>query len=287
MKFSLSVLVAAVFLFCVAASASVVDVTTLEETSGGPGHPRRTLFSKKNPTAAAAVAAVPPPPQMLFVQASTDCALTPSATSGEYRFRATVGTATTYFSERPVRMASTIATQTFAEQFKDNFFVTSNPNGAITFSGDNNNTGPLIIELSRPRMVSSIIIEYTMTQSSSQAKVATIDQFMETSGSCSIFIDSAKVNACLPSGGTFSGTSTLSNCEDTVFETCFQAGSSSTYCWTKAYYNKNKYFPCIPNGTEWSAIDADYVNPVTKPTRSCGLPCQIQHQEEMNIYFSF
>ena len=98
MKFSLlSVLVAAVFLFCVAASASVVDVTTLEETSGGPGHPRRTLFSKKNPTAAAAVAAVPPPPQMLFVQASTDRALTPSATSGEYRFRATVGTATTYF----------------------------------------------------------------------------------------------------------------------------------------------------------------------------------------------
>ena len=33
------------------ASAAVVDVTTLDETSGGPGrHPRRTLVSKKNPT---------------------------------------------------------------------------------------------------------------------------------------------------------------------------------------------------------------------------------------------
>merc|ERR1711865_1244590 len=51
MKFSLlSVLVAAVFLFGVAAAAAVVDVevTTRDETSGGPGRPpRRTLVSKK------------------------------------------------------------------------------------------------------------------------------------------------------------------------------------------------------------------------------------------------
>merc|ERR1711865_1112625 len=53
MKFSLlSVLVAAVFLFGVAAAAAVVDVevTTRDETSDGPGRPpRRTLVSKKNP----------------------------------------------------------------------------------------------------------------------------------------------------------------------------------------------------------------------------------------------
>ena len=59
MKFSLSVL-AAVFLFGVAtaATAAVVDVTTLDETSDGPGrHHRRTLVSKKNSAAAAAAAA--------------------------------------------------------------------------------------------------------------------------------------------------------------------------------------------------------------------------------------
>ena len=61
MKFSLSVL-AAVFLFGVAtaATAAVVDVTTLDETSDGPGrHHRRTLVSKKNSAAAAAAAAAP------------------------------------------------------------------------------------------------------------------------------------------------------------------------------------------------------------------------------------
>ena len=73
------------------------------------------------------------------------------------------------------RTASTIATQTFVERFPGNF-VTSNPNSAITFSGDNG--GPLIVVLSHPRMVSSSIIEYTMTQSESQAKVASIDQFL-------------------------------------------------------------------------------------------------------------
>ena len=212
MNFSLwSVLVAAVFLFGVAAAAAVVDVevtprdetsdgpaataaivevTPRDETSDGPGRPpRRTLVSKKTTTGA--VAAPAPPPKLLFVQAGTDCALKPSATtSGAYLFRATVGTATTFFSERPDRLADTMTTEAFQNQF-DHFFVASNPNVAITFSGDNSNTGPLIGVLSRPHMVSysSSIIEYTMMQSESQAKVASIDQFMETSGSCSIFID--------------------------------------------------------------------------------------------------
>ena len=55
MKISLSVLVT-VFLFCVAASAAatVVEVTTRDETSDGPSRPpRRTLVGKKHrPTAA-------------------------------------------------------------------------------------------------------------------------------------------------------------------------------------------------------------------------------------------
>ena len=41
------------------ASAGIVEVTTRDETSDGPGRrPRRTLGSKKNPAAAAAVAAL-------------------------------------------------------------------------------------------------------------------------------------------------------------------------------------------------------------------------------------
>ena len=180
--------------------------------------------------------------QLLFLQAGTDCAITQSA-DGMYLFRATVGTETIYFSERPDRLAGTMATQTFVNQFDDALFVTSNPNGAITFTGttasaDNNteetnliaerpfsnltsnppttkripnksayffdtepttapsssnNTGPLIVELSQPRMVSSSIIEYTLMQSDSQGEVASIDQFLEMSNgiSCSIFIDSA------------------------------------------------------------------------------------------------
>ena len=50
MKFSLSVLVT-VFLLCFAASAAatIVEVTTRDETSDGPSrHPRRTLNGKKN-----------------------------------------------------------------------------------------------------------------------------------------------------------------------------------------------------------------------------------------------
>jgi len=131
--------------------------------------------------------------KVLFLQAGTDCALTPSAT-GIYTLRATVGTETIYFSERPDRLAGTMATQTFVEQFEDNFFVTSNPNVAITFTGDNSNTGPLIVVLSQPRMVGSSIIEYTLMQSDSQGEVASIDQFagMSDGISCSIFIDSAQ-----------------------------------------------------------------------------------------------
>ena len=74
--------------------------------------------------------------QLLFLQAGTDCVITQSA-SGVYLFRATVGTETIYFSERPDRLAGTMATQTFVNQFDDALFVTSNPNVAITFTSTN------------------------------------------------------------------------------------------------------------------------------------------------------
>ena len=178
MIFSSSILV---FFFVVA--ASVVDAT-LEDTSGGSGR-RRTLSSKKNPSAVAAA-----PTRELAVQGGPDCSITQQALTGNYTLRATVGTETVLFSERPVRKARTIATQEFVDKFPDIFF-TSNPNAAVTFtsttaSADNNR--PLIVELTGARMIGDII-EYTMTQSPSQGEVASIDRFLETSGSCSIFID--------------------------------------------------------------------------------------------------
>ena len=181
MIFSSSILV---FFFVVA--ASVVDAT-LEDTSGGSGR-RRTLSSKKNPSAAA-------PTRELAVQGGLDCSITQQALTGNYTLRATVGTETVLFSERPVRKAHTIATQEFVDKFPDIFF-TSNPNAAVTFtsttaSAADNNTVPLIVVLSRPRMNGSSIIEYTLTQSNSQGAVASITQFIDMSGvSCSIFIDS-------------------------------------------------------------------------------------------------
>ena len=98
---------------------------------------------------------------------------------------------------------NTEETNLTAGQFdgSSDFFV-GNPNGKYvildnkeptTAPSSSNNTGPLIVELSQPRMVSSSIIEYTLMQSDSQGEVASIDQFLEMSNgiSCSIFIDSA------------------------------------------------------------------------------------------------
>ena len=89
----------------------------------------------------------------------------------------------------------------FVEKF-DIPFVTSQPNAAITFAGDNNNTGPLIVVLSRPKIAgtspdgSTDMIEYAMTQSESQGEVVSMKQFLEISGGpCSLFNDSISERA--------------------------------------------------------------------------------------------
>ena len=144
-----------------------------------------------------------PPTRELLVQTGRDCVITTHAASGDYRLRATIGNATVVFSERPVQTAGIIATPKFVENFKE-LFNTSAPNAAITFARDTeqeqyaaaNNTGPLIVILSRPSMIGSSIIEYTLTQSNSQGAVASITQFLDMSGvSCSIFIDSVAANS--------------------------------------------------------------------------------------------
>ena len=126
---------------------------------------------------------------------------------GTYTLRATLKNETVLFLERPERGATTVSTQVFVDKFED-VFASSSPNVAITFTGDQEPSasssassasllaGPLIVILSRPSIIggldgsSTLDVEYTMEQSASQSTVATIEQFLDASGSCSVFIDS-------------------------------------------------------------------------------------------------
>ena len=177
--------------------------------------------SQQDPEPTPTFTPTPTPTRYLVVETGRDCSIEPpEQASGHYTLRATIGSETVLFSERPVRTAGTMGTQEFVNRFKK-LFAASNPNTAITFTGDdrkvrcgniqgftdpepqatgnNNNTGPLIVVLSRPKIAgtssdgSTVMIEYTMTQSASQGEVASIEQFLEMSGSCSIFIDSLHV----------------------------------------------------------------------------------------------
>ena len=97
---------------------------------------------------------------------------------------------------------------------------------------------------------------------------------------------------CLPAVGTFSGTSMTTDLgEDDHFETCYQYGNASLYCWTKSYYDKHQgWLQCVPNGeggvwmddddsptSSFHTVEPQYVNPVTTPY-SCGRPCANVHQ---------
>ena len=93
----------------------------------------------------------------LGLQVGTDCSITQQASTGIYTLSATVGKEMVLFSERPERMARTVPTQAFVDQF-DKLFATSPPNAAVTFVGDNN--GPLIVMLFEPRFVGDSILEY-------------------------------------------------------------------------------------------------------------------------------
>ena len=177
-------------------------------------------------TNASTPAPTPTPPGYLFVQPGIECRITDRGATGRYLLSATVGNATIAFTERPDRLAGTIATQQFVDQFKD-IFATSNPNAAVTFttmaSADNNK--PLIVELSKPRMNGNII-EYPITQSISQGEVVSMNQFLGMSDvSCSIFIDSSN-GMCVKSAGKY----------DSQKDHCYTCGGGDThqklgYCW--------------------------------------------------------
>ena len=89
--------------------------------------------------------------------------------------------------------------------------------------------------------------------------------------------------SCHPADGTFSGVSTFPWCNESFsFETCYQLFEERKYCWTKSYRDNCRgvsFKKCIQDGDGWHAIPANWVNPVTKPTLSCGDPCQDLHQD--------
>jgi hypothetical protein len=158
---------------------------------------RSTKKTKKNgvhPTAAAT-----PVFSALAVQDGRVCSIKTDM-MGTYTLHATLANETVVFLERPERGAATVSTQTFVESF-DVLFKSSAPNVAITFAGASLD-GPLIVVLSRPRVIggldegsSTLGVEYTMEQSESQKTVAAIEQFLDASGSSSVFIDSVTKDA--------------------------------------------------------------------------------------------
>ena len=146
------------------------------------------------------------PPSDLLVQIGDVCSITrhSASSTGRYTLRATVGTETVAFAERPERNAMTVPTQVLVEQFAD-LFGTSDPNAALTFAAGGHPAGPLIVVLSHPRIVrfgggsssSMLDVEYTLEQTDSQRTVASIEQFVDVSGgACSIFIDALHSGIC-------------------------------------------------------------------------------------------
>jgi len=174
-----------------AACAFVVGTVALDIVSAVERSNKKT---KKNGVHSAPPAT--PVSSMLAVQDGRVCSIIETDTMGTYTLRATLANETVLFLERPERGATTVSTQAFVESF-DGLFKSDPPNVAITFTGDASLDGPLIVVLSQPRLIgglddgsSTLGVEYTMEQSASQSTVATIEQFLDASGSCSVFIDS-------------------------------------------------------------------------------------------------
>ena len=174
-----------------AACTFVVGTVALDIVSAVERSNKKTKKNGVHPAPAAATAK-----SALAVQDGRVCSIIETDTMGTYTLRATLANETVLFLERPERGATTVSTQAFVESF-DGLFKSDPPNVAITFTGDASLDGPLIVVLSQPRIIgglddgsSTLGVEYTMEQSESQTTVAAIEQFLNASGSCSLFIDS-------------------------------------------------------------------------------------------------
>ena len=169
-----------------------------QDTAAVSAVERSTKKTKKN--GVQTTPAATPAFSALAVQDGRVCSIE-TDTMGTYTLRATLANETVLFLERPERGATTVSTQAFVESF-DGLFKSDPPNVAITFTRDASLDGPLIVVLSQPRLIgglddgsSTLGVEYTMEQSASQSTVATIEQFLDASGSCSVFIDSVTKDA--------------------------------------------------------------------------------------------
>lgn len=203
---------------------------------------------------------------------------------GVYTLRATIGKDTVSLSERPNRLAGKVPTKKFVASYEE-LFASSNPNAAITFA-DN---GPLIVVLSQPPKIvasrleeedddstTNVVIEYAMEQTESQGEVASIEEFLNTSGSCSIFIDSAplknKDGCCnVPSStAVFHHTSSLEECWCTNCSSWDDDDNTVlNMCWSQKYFNADgDSESCTPHGDGWSSTSGCYLTNDT-----CGPPC--------------
>jgi len=90
--------------------------------------------------------------------------------------------ATIYFSDRPHRVAGSVATQKFVETWDqgENSFQEDPPNAAISIFGDKENSGA-IVEISDPQIEGDVL--------SYKARLLR-GQLPPTFGECSVFIDS-------------------------------------------------------------------------------------------------
>ena len=74
----------------------------------------------------------------------------------------------------------------------------------------------------------------------------------------------------------------LSGCRVNPFETCYQYGNRSKFCWSKSYYDADttgRFCRCVPLPFYFSRGDGDRddwhpISPENlRPTNTCGPPC--------------
>ena len=155
---------------------------------------------------------VEPTNKDLFVQTATQCELTKRSTiaeqvrgeKAEFQLVTSAVSITTVFSDAPERKEYVQPTKTFVADFAKNF-PTTNPNAAITFLLDDDDTEtfnkrrPLVAVLSNPTMTDTGGIRYDLVQSPDQQGILSSASLFNDDANtevvvfddCSLFIDDA------------------------------------------------------------------------------------------------
>ena len=115
-------------------------------------------------------------------------------TNTSYHLVGTVGRkATVLFSDCPARVAKTVFTRAFVDDF-DAIFVSSKPNTVISLA--NKEDDPLIVVITGASILrtdaedGSLVIEYDIEQRGSQSEVSSIEEFVGYDRqNCSFFVD--------------------------------------------------------------------------------------------------